>query len=323
MPFSARLGGAFYFAVTVCRAIVVADAPELHMVPPGSPFNGVAALAIARTSGISRCSGSLLEPGYFVLTAAHCLTDSTGRISTVSSSISFLPSGEAFTTQGGGYVVHPGWSGDISLGFDVGLIRLREMPPDTVERYSLYRGAIELHQVMFLLGYGASGTGHTGIDRTRYPFGTLRFGHNRFDETGDILISSLPGSVLLYDFDDGTALHDAFGSVGMTSDFGLGSAEATISAGDSGGPSFIDGRIAGIHSFLAVFSSPPDIDNIQFNSSLGELGGDTRVSVYVNYIDSVTAVPEPSCRTLAGLCILFAGTGRALSRKTPLSRERR
>ena len=62
--------------------------------------------------------------------------------------------------------------------------------------------------------------------------------------------------VLFSDFDDGTAAHDAFGLFFGLNGLGQGADEVSTSSGDSGGPSFINGQIAGVTSFgIRVFFS--------------------------------------------------------------------
>ena len=65
-----------------------------------------------------------------------------------------------------------------------------------------------------------------------------------------------------------------------------------VAPGDSGGPSFMDSILVGIHSFINT--SPADGDAI-INASFGELGADTRVFIYADWIDRrvAAAVPEP------------------------------
>ena len=63
--------------------------------------------------------------------------------------------------------------------------------------------------------------------------------------------------------------------------------EVLSAPGDSGGPTFIDGYIAGVTSYGYRLSGS-DIDG-GLNSSFGEFGADTRVSSYINWIDKVLA----------------------------------
>ena len=54
---------------------------------------------------------------------------------------------------------------------------------------------------------------------------------------------------MLADSDDGTPAHDVFGALFNLPDLGLGINEACSAQGDSGGPAFIDGKIAATVDF--------------------------------------------------------------------------
>ena len=122
--------------------------------------------------------------------------------------------------------------------------------------------------------------------------------------------------VLFSDFDDGTAAHDAFGLFFGLNGLGQGADEVSTSSGDSGGPSFINGQIAGVTSFgIRVFfldGSSSDVDELT-NSSFGEFNAFTRVSQYQGWTDSqVTPVPEPGtwAMLVGGLMLGWATRSR-------------
>lgn len=127
---------------------------------------------------------------------------------------------------------------------------------------------------------GAGATGPT------LGLGTRRRGLNRIDAQGDFF-AGISANILMGDFDNGVAANDAFGFSGLPN-LGLGIDEVDIASGDQGGPTFLAGRIAGVHSFGASFGiCPPDIvtpANLQgapgckLDSIFGEFFGDTRVS---------------------------------------------
>jgi hypothetical protein len=96
-----------------------------------------------------------------------------------------------------------------------------------------------------------------------------------------------PGTQLVADFDNGSTAQDALGQLIGNVDSGFAASEAMISPGDSGGPAFIDGHVAGIAGYIASLSTGathPDLDNT-CNSSFGELGFWQRVSAYQQWID--------------------------------------
>ncbi|MBC8229691.1 PEP-CTERM sorting domain-containing protein [bacterium] len=80
--------------------------------------------------------------------------------------------------------------------------------------------------------------------------------------------------------------------------------------GDSGGPTFIDGEIAGITSYGVTLwggdVSTSDIDGPfpTLNNSFGEFAGDTRVAYYADFINQTTAIPEPTTFAMFGIGIL-------------------
>jgi hypothetical protein len=115
--------------------------------------------------------------------------------------------------------------------------------------------------------------------------------------------------------------------------------ETNTAPGDSGGPAFIDGKIAGITGFgitgaLLTFDGqfiycgdPTDID-VSFDpdsgsctdSSFGEISGDTSVSYYQDFVDKAlgkdfefTYVPEPA--SIALIMGGIAGIGAMRKRR--------
>jgi hypothetical protein len=82
---------------------------------------------------------------------------------------------------------------------------------------------------------------------------------------------------------------------------GLADDEGMIAQGDSGGPAFIQGRLAGVASYTAALSLgsiKPDIDQ-QVNSSFGELGAWQRVSAFQQWIDQSLRAQYPNPPTQA------------------------
>ena len=208
--------------------------------------------------------------------------------------MTFNLSGGQATFYGASYFVYPQWDGNVSDGNDIAIIRLSTSVP--VSGYQIFTDKNFMGGgIAELAGYGISGTGATGSKSSLYPFGTLRMGENKLDTVWNIA-----GNPFAFDFDDGTVRRDTIGNLtlGLLRDLGTGDNEVMTAPGDSGGPSFIDGQIAGIHSFGATLGKPFDVDNT-LNSSFGELGGDTRVAFYADWING-TVVPEPATLFLLG-----------------------
>ncbi len=271
-----------------------------YLVSAGSfatDYSGVAELTLVRSdlgAAIVQCSGALLADGVTVLTAANCIADSKGAAQATAASVTFtLPSG-LYQSGVMSFHVNPRYDGSAQSPDDIALLTLDAPAPSTVARYQLYTGNA-LDQTFTLAGYGFGGTGAAGYNSSAYSFGTLRVGENQYDApsgTGD----------LLFDFDDGTLTHDALGgSPGMSSD------EAFIAPGDAGGPSFINGQIAGVHSYSARIlpnGNSVDIDSV-LNSSFGEYAGDVSVSLNAAFIQSlISTAPEPKTMFLIGIALI-------------------
>jgi len=280
------------------------DDPSFHETSPGNGFDNIVKLTIGRSDGTFNCTGTLLDNGRDILTAAHCLTDDNGNLTAVSSFSLFQTPYATTSVASVGFTVHPNWDGDFNTGNDLAIIHLGQLAPLGADGHAIYRGTDEVGQDVLKAGYGLSGTGNTGAT---LPAGTKRSGMNTYDALGDVFSgvldsTPLPGAQLAFDFDDGTNTHDAFGffdnflGAGNLNDTGLGNDEVMSSQGDSGGPTFINGQIAGVTSYglrLTNFlGRTSDIDS-ELNSSFGEFGIDTRVSFYADWIDANLSIAPP------------------------------
>ncbi|QZZ20386.1 trypsin-like serine protease [Leptothermofonsia sichuanensis E412] len=308
------------------EAIVVVDDASLfrQQALPGQ-FSGVVSLegdVFSDGTSIPFCTGSLLKGGLHILTAAHCLTEDTNQISpglinqpffatfNLASGVTQVPILDLFIFQG--------WDGTLTNGNDIAILSLLEPAPSEAEQYDIYRETNELGQIFTKVGYGRTGNGIDGETTTNGL--VAYFGQNQFEGTEADLVNLLispptnpaPFSQLLFDFDSGFRSNNLLGSLG------LGINEVNTASGDSGGPAFIDNRIAGITSYgVGGFGLllATDIDELT-NSTFGELSGETRVSTYASFVDGVllgniaasaqntAAIPEPS--TILGMAI-FGG----------------
>lgn len=297
------------------EAIVVPGNPNDYIVSPGTGYDGVVDLEISVISVPYPvyCSGSLLPTGLHILTAAHCLSSSIDTLDIAplgtlfakdATAFFYLPTGKVGVNAAEFYI-HPNWNGQDYNGNDLAIIRLAEPAPLAADRYNIYRGNDELGKPSTKVGYGL--TGNVNSDQ-RFFDGNKRGGLNTYDAFGELLNGVIPGinfaagTALLYDFDNGNPANDALGVVAGISNFGFGKNEVYPFFGDSGGPTFINGLIAGIISDGIRYPFPSETDNIPYNSSFGEIGFDTRVSYYASYVDDVLAgkiaptkqIPEPN-----------------------------
>lgn len=295
-----------------------------HHVP--TQFTGVASLFLTNGQVGGLCTGTRIGPTQ-ILTAAHCLDDGQGN--------AFLTGGEARFINSDGVVetytletitdanLHPLFNGDLGDGFDFAVIEMTQVASAGLEIYELYTDQDELFQEYTRVGFGTIGTGNDGAESA---LGFKLQGTNVYDMTEQFLVdagitgSLNPDTILLSDFDNGLdgqnlnqLLFDFF-EPNLTSDLGT-LLEANSAPGDSGGPGFIDGKIAGVTSFGRRFSSGNnpfgDIDFI-INSSFGEMMGDARVSSGVDFINGFLAQPVP---VPAGVWLFGTALGAGFLRK--------
>ncbi len=315
---------------TTAHAVVVAGDPNDFVVPAGTGLDGVVRYhTYSGGKAKTKCNGALLKGGRRVLTAAHCLTDSKGQVDRDQVSVFFdLPGQTVQTPRTGKFTIHPNWNGDLQHGYDIAVIELESEAPEGADRYEIYRGNDEIGRTGEVVGYGRSGNGNDGAQRSsdiKKHAAKNRLGalpddflgvFSNFDDTS-------PGTQLGFDFDNGDEKNDAFGLYIDEPDLGLGEEEGIFAVGDSGGPTFLDGQVAGIHSYLITNPQRPgretsDIDEFH-NASFGEIAFDTRVSVLAEWIDSfeteqptadpgedtvdVADVPAPGMLLLLGFCL--------------------
>lgn len=287
-----------------------------HFVP--TEYTGVGQLIIPTQQGTFACTGSRIGPTQ-ILTAAHCITDFNGDVSIVGGDIRFINAAgdvQLFTLkQATQDNVHPNWNGNVGDGWDYAVLEMQTAPGADIETYGLYSEMDEFFQTYTRIGFGGLGTGNGGAT------GELGFklkGQGLWEATYSIVDDVLstisapptaaPETILLSDFDNGTSAANSFenkdlyllseGIVtensGMFTDLGIPVLESNSAGGDSGGPGFIDGKIAGITSLgLAWGGFFGDIDGT-LNSSFGEFAGDARVSMGLPFIESfLTPIPVP------------------------------
>ena len=230
-------------------------------------------------SGGFLASGALLWTGRHILTAAHVVQG----LSVDGTSIGFNLTTQQFVTASA-ITTNP-------ADADLAIIELSSTAPTDANRYELYTGTDEIGRTFEVHGFGIPGTGLNGF-ASDDSF-TQRFGSNTFDVLGNHETLGWPIDTLVFDFDNGLSANDALGYLTGSAHLGLGSREVNVAPGDSGGPNFLDGKIAGVTSAIAT-EPATDVDSAT-NASFGELAVSVRVSSFVDWI--TTTVNTSSATT--------------------------
>ena len=281
---------------------------------PGQGNDGV---VMVSTGGGYYGTGVLLYGGQAILTAAHLFQNGTAN-----TSVTFETTAGK-QTLGASKVSLLSNYDSINLNNDMAIVWLNGHAPVGAERYDLYRDSNEIGQTMTMVGYGVPGTGAAGIS-TNYSAAPIRqIAYNQFDADAAALKAKMGGYIswnpkagtqLIADFDDGTSAHDALGRLLGNNNTGLGQKEGILSAGDSGGPAFINGKVAGIASSINSMylnGAHPDVDD-KLNSSYGEIGAWQRVSSYQEILDKAiraSYVDAPTKQSEVKTSVLEGGSG--------------
>lgn len=263
-----------------------AHTDERYRAATGLGFDGVVRVSYNGYYG----TGALLYDGQAILTAAHLFGSGSGA-----ATIYFATTDGTVTLRSTDIIIHPAYDASHNNN-DLALVWLNGPAPIAAERYTLYRSDDSVGKVFSMVGYGLPGTGSSGSDSSSALSMARLKAKNTFDGDGaklteelhrQISWTPLAGSQLLADFDSGNAGNDAIGALLGIEGQGVGADEGLISPGDSGGPAFIDGQLAGVASYTASLSSSsqhPDIDSTP-NSSFGEIGAWQNISFYQQWID--------------------------------------
>lgn len=307
-----------------------------------SRYNGVVSLIMETSGGSFICSGSLLGDRRSIVTAAHCVSGGNGTPTPIKTTAYFyggidpdvVPSSSQLATgvTVASYFVNSGYTGQVVDDNDIAVLRLSDLAPSFAKSYGLFTDDLT-GQDFNVAGFGRRSDTGGSIGSNLNP-GRRRQGDNKFDYAiGDAAFNgqfesafggtASKSNIMLADFDNGTASQDsgcriaiALGAGNGFCDTGRGAMEVMIAGGDSGGPSFVNGRIATVTSFISSFGMNfGDVDNA-LNNSWGELGGFVPVSIHETFIRRSMVggtVPEPA--TWAMMMIGVGAVGGSLRRR--------
>lgn len=310
-------------------------------------FSGVTALIMDYgPGGRFICSGTLVSPTKIV-TAAHCVTPAPGA--TLQSTTAYFYGGNnpdtvvslntttATAVSVARYNINPLYTGEVIDQNDTAVLTLSTAAPSFATIYQIDFND-PVGKVFNVAGYGRrSDTG--GSIGANLGTGRLRQGLNTYDftfddpafqgfftdrdpTTGENFFGTAEyGKSLVSDFDSGLAANDGscllstvgFGnpSTPQFCNLGLGLDEVGIAGGDSGGPGFVNGKLASVNSYSLSFGSTFGDTFAGLNSSFGEFAGYVSLSSNKAFIQS--ALPEPS--TWAMMLLGFGMIGTALRRR--------
>ncbi|HEU4968506.1 PEPxxWA-CTERM sorting domain-containing protein [Sphingomonas sp.] len=246
--------------------------------------------------------------------------------------------------------VNQNYTGEVIDQNDIAVLTMAGVAPTSAQSYDLYTTSSLTGDNFNVAGYGTrsvvggaegttgagsgAGTGRRRQGDNRYDFawGDADFngfflspdanepgcGPNWFCGTADIEFSYIS------DFDNGlpqndTACRTINALLGLSGpkfcNTGLGPLEVSIAGGDSGGPAFIDGKLASVNSYGLTFGTGVGDFKTGLQSSWGEFNGFVPTFIHEDFIQGAMAagVPEPAswAMMIAGFAMAGFATRRA------------
>jgi hypothetical protein len=343
------ISGSFGGGQWQARSTIIGQTSTATIAGGGDPLylpsrpqkNGVVQLAMDYGGGnVFTCSGSLASDRRSIVTAAHCVTID-GKQPKKTTAYFFdgdpdqIVAGNPMATavDVSKYFVQGDYSFAVVDQNDIAVLRLKKEAPAWATAYDLYTDDIAGKEFN-VAGYGGrSDTGgavgiNLGTGRLRegdnvYDF---RLGDDRFGGELAAIFEVYGGQVqysYLSDFDNGLAVNDGACLVaaalnlgaGTLCDTGLGAREVSIAGGDSGGPGFIDGRLASVNSYSLSFGNDFGDYDLRLNSSWGEFAGYVPVYLHADFVNASLfqgGVPEPATwgMMIAGFGLVGAAARR-------------
>ena len=312
---------------------------------PASQSSGIVSIIINEPNGQFICSGTLLNDGRSIATAAHCVTQGSRAVSATSAKVYFngnnTPDSITFQDPTSTavdvklFTVNNNYTGAVIDQNDIAILTLATDAPSWAARFGVYTSDLT-GQDFTVSGYGRrSDTG--GSVGANLGVGRLRQGDNRFDFmlgdadfAGGFSFLSENGAVIDYsyvsDFDNGLAANDTSCIIAQAIDptltsgkfcnLGRGPREVGVAGGDSGGPSFINGQLAAITSYGLTFGAQyGDVDN-SLNSSFGEFSGYVPTFIHQAFIRNAMNLAVPESSTWSMMIAGFGLVGGAMRRRT-------
>ncbi|WP_199556190.1 trypsin-like serine protease [Sandaracinobacteroides hominis] len=306
---------------------------------PSSNKSGVVALIMDYgPGGRFICSGSLVS-SRSIVTAGHCVSDGAGTPNPLKTTAYFFTgnpnertpfSVNAVAIDVTDYFVNPSYTGEVIDQNDIAVLRLASNAPSAFERYGLYTGGDLTGSGFNVAGYGGRST-VGGALGSNSQTGWLREGDNIYDYAwGDAAFGGFFTDVVagenffgtaeidksfVSDLDNGTLNNDMAGRIGYAVtggleffQFGVGAREVGVAGGDSGGPGFIDGKLASVNSYGLSFGTGFGDCLPGLQSSCGEFSGYVPIYIHDQFIrNSMWAgAPIPEAGTWA---MMIAGFG--------------
>jgi V8-like Glu-specific endopeptidase len=236
-----------------------------------------------------------------------------------------------------GYIhVNPGYTGEVIDQNDIAVLELKQAAPSYAKAYGFHWGSALDGETFNVVGNGARSTigGDAGANAGT---GFMRQGQNIYDfALGDEIFGGfwdgffgsadvthswlsdfdnaspvIEGNQLFVGADQGCLISaGVFGSLKGCTPY-LGDIEVGVAGGDSGGPQFLNGKLASVTSYGLTFG--PDFGDVDedLNSSFGEFSGYVPVYIHRSWLQGV--IPEPA--TWAMMIAGFGLVGGALRRR--------